>query len=117
MLATSLGYPLLRDWSNRLDEEGDEVLVFAPQDPGVAPRVPGRDDLEAESLVVWMRRNVVASLFFAKTIADLVAILSLIASYEKALYEITEYRQRFMGMRARYARDTEYHAPESEGRR
>ena len=62
MLAASFGYPLLGDWSNRLDEEGDEVLVFSPQDPGVAPSVPGREDLEAETLVVWMRRNVVASL-------------------------------------------------------
>ena len=41
----------------------------------------------------------------------------MIASYEKALYEITEYRQRFIGMRAQYARDTEYYPSEPEGRR
>ena len=106
-LATRLGFAALLDWSNRLDV-GDEVVIFGPQKPGSALAVPGREDLEAESLVVWMRGGAAAGLFFAQTIADLVTILSTIASYEKALCEITEYRERFMEIRARHARDTEY---------
>ncbi len=106
-ISAGLGFPVLLDWSNRL-EEGDEVLVFAPPDQGAATSVPGRDDLQAESLVVWQRRGEVAGLFFAKTMADLVAILSMLASYEKALCEVTEYRERFLEIRARHARETEH---------
>ena len=106
LLAASLGFPTLQDWTNRL-EEGEEVVVFGPRDAGVIATVPGRDDLEADSLVVWMRRGTVAGLFFAKTIADLVAIMAMLASYEKALCEITEYRERFTDIRLRNARDTD----------
>ena len=113
-LATRLGFPTLLDWTNRL-EVGDEVVIFGPQKPGSALAVPGREDLEAESLVVWMRGGAAAGLFFAQTIADLVTILSTIALYEKALCEITEYRERFMEIRARHAQDTEYGRNGSEG--
>ena len=89
LLAASLGFPTLLDWTNRL-EEGEEVLVFGPRDAGAIANVPGRDDLEADSLVVWMRRGTVAGLFFAKTIADLVAIMAMLASYEKV--PVRDYR-------------------------
>ena len=106
LLAASLGFPTPQDGTNRL-KEGEEVVVFGPRDAGVIAIVPGRDDLEADSLVVWMRRGTVAGLFFAKTIADLVAIMAMLASYEKALCEITEYRERFTDIRLRNARDTD----------
>ena len=105
-LAAQLGFPLLLDWGNQLTE-GDEVLVFVPEDANTAPTVPGREDLEAEWLIVWMRGGVVANLFFARTIADLVTTVSMIASYEKALCDITEYRQRFLEIRGRQARYVE----------
>ena len=81
--------------------------MFGPRDARVIATVPGRDDLEADSLVVWLRRGTVsAGLFFAKTIADLVAIMAMLASYEKSLCEITEYRERFTEIRLRNAKDT-----------
>jgi hypothetical protein len=104
-ISAKLGFATLLDWTNRI-EEGDEVLVFAPEDAGEGATVPGRDDLETESLVIWVRRDSIAGLFFAKTMADQVGILSMLASYEKALCEITEYRERFMEIRARNASDT-----------
>ena len=113
-ISARLGFPTLLDWTTRL-EEGDEALVFAPLDEGDATAVPGRDDLEAESLVIWLRRGTVAGLFFAKTMSDLVAILSMLASYEKALCEITEYRERFMQIRAHHARDTQDLAAQTVG--
>ena len=113
-ITAKVGFPTLLDWTNRI-EEGDEALVFAPLDQGAAMAVPGRDDLEAESLVIWLRRGAVAGLFFAKTMADLVGILAMIASYEKALCEITEYRERFMQIRAHHARETEHLAEQTVG--
>ena len=106
LLAASLGFPTLLDWTNRL-EQGDEVVVFGPKVAGSFAHVPGRDDLEADSLVVWMRGSAVSGLFFAKTIADLVEVMVMLASYEKALCEITEYRERFTEIRMRHAKDTE----------
>jgi hypothetical protein len=106
LLAASLGFPSLLDWTNRL-EQGDEVVVFGPSVAGTIAFVPGRDDLEADSLVVWMRRGAVAGLFFAKTVADLVAIMAMLATYEKALCDITEYRERFTEIRMRHAQEAD----------
>jgi hypothetical protein len=106
LLAGSLGFPTLLDWTNRL-EQGDEVAVFGPKIAGSFAHVPGRDDLEADSLVVWMRNGGVSGLFFAKTIADLVEVMTMLARYEQALCEITEYRERFTEIRMRHAKDTD----------
>lgn len=103
-ITAHLGFPQLLDWSNRLDD-GDEVLIFGPAEAGAAMPVPGRDDLQAESLAVWLRCGKLTGFFFAKTIADLAAVLSMIAAYEKALCEITEFGERFVEIRARSARD------------
>ena len=116
-VAASLGFPVLLDWSNKIEDEGDEVLVYAPHDPSATPEVPGREDLNAESLVVWMRRGTMAGLFFVKTLVDLVTILSMIASYQKALCEITEYQERFTELRVQHARNAVYVAGDSVLRR
>ena len=87
-LAASLGFTTLLDRTTTADE-GEGVLVFGPHDPTRVPTPPGRDDLDADSLVVWMRASEVTGLFFSKTFADVVAILSMIATFTQALGDIT----------------------------
>src|SRR3954451_17452159 len=105
-IAAYLGFPIILDSSNRV-EDGDEVLVYGPREAGTVQTLPGRDDLPTESLAVWLRGRTVTGIFFAKNIGDLVAILSMIAGYEKALCDITEYGERFVEIRARHAQDAE----------
>jgi len=104
LLASRFEYPRLLDWSTRVDD-WDEVLVYTTQSAEVTPTVPGREDLDAEFLVIWIRQAQILALFFAKTLPDLVQVLEIVASYEKALSDITEYHERLMALRARHAED------------
>ncbi len=104
LLASRFEYPRLLDWSTRVDE-WDEVLVYTTQSAEVTPTVPGREDLDAEFLVIWIRQAKILALFFAKMLPDLVQVLEIVASYEKALCEITEYHERLMELRGRHAAD------------
>ncbi len=104
LLSSRFEYPRLLDWSTRVDE-WDEVLVYTTQSAEVTPTVPGREDLDAEFLVIWIRQAQILALFFAKMLPDLVQVLEIVASYEKALCDITEHHERLMGLRARHAED------------
>lgn len=101
-LSSRFGFPLLVDWSHGVDG-WDEVLIYTPQSTESTPTVPGREDLDAEFLAIWIRQAKVAGIFFANMLPDLVQILSMVASYEKALCDITENHERFMSLRARHA--------------
>ncbi len=104
LLASRFEFARLLDWSTRVDE-WDEVLVYTTHSPEITPKVPGREDLDAEFLVIWIRQATIVALFFAKMLPDLVQVLEIVASYEKALGDITEYHERLMSLRARHAED------------
>ena len=100
-LARDLGFTRLVDWSSEVDE-GEGVAVFGTWDWQAVPP-PGRDDLEADTLVIWVRADGVAGLFFAKAAVDTAAILSMIATYLKGLHEISELAKQAVELRARRA--------------
>ncbi len=104
--AAGLGFPTLQDWSQQ-STDGEGVLIYTPDVARDAPTVPGRDDLDAEAFVVWLRRRTVAAFFFAKTIADLTAVLALIASYEAALRQISAHADDALQLRVQQAPHTE----------
>lgn len=100
-LAQNLGYPLLLDWSSGLDD-GEGVAVYGTREMhAVSP--PGREDLEADSLVVWVRVTTVAGLFFTKALADTAAILAVITTYMKAFNELAELGHQALELRAQRA--------------
>ena len=86
--AAGMGFPALLDASTYATS-GAGILVFGPAEGQVPPSPPGREDLDAESLVIWLRQGTVTALLFAKTIADLATILAMIATYEDALAQIS----------------------------
>ena len=100
-LAQDLGFPVLLDWSSGLDE-GEGVAVFGTHNLEAVPP-PGREDLEADSLVVWVRVANVTGLFFTKALADTAAILSVITTYMKAFNELAELGHQAVELRAQRA--------------
>jgi hypothetical protein len=87
-VAAGLGYPTRLDGSRQAaGEEG--VLVFGPAEGYASANPPGREDLDAEAVVIWVRERAVTALLFARTIGDLSAILAMIAAYEQAIEEIS----------------------------
>ena len=100
-LAQDLGFSVLLDWSSGLDE-GEGVAVFGTRNMEAVPP-PGREDLEADSLVVWVRVATVAGLFFTKALADTAAILSVITTYMKAFNELADLGLQSLELRAQRA--------------
>jgi hypothetical protein len=86
--AAGVGFPSLLDRSKHADD-GEGVLVFGPPEGQPPPNPPGREDLDAESMVIWLRQRTVTALLFAKTIGDLATILAMIAAYEHAIEQIS----------------------------
>jgi hypothetical protein len=86
--AAGLGFPTRLDGSRHAASEAG-VLVFGPAAGQARPSPAGREDLDAESVVIWLRQRTVTALLFAKTIRDLATILSMIATYEHAIEQIS----------------------------
>ena len=100
-LARDLGFPVLLDWSSGLDD-GEGVAVFGIRNLEAVPP-PGREDLESDSLVVWVRASAVAGLFFTKALADTAAMLAVITTYMKAFNELTDLGHQAMELRSERA--------------
>jgi hypothetical protein len=100
-IAEGLGFAVLLDWSVGA-EQGDGVAIFGTktQDSMV---LPGREDLEADSLVIWVRGGSISSIFFIKTFTDTAALLQIISSYMKTLWDISDLSRQEILLRARRA--------------
>ena len=111
--AAEVGFPKLLDAST-FAGAGEGVLVFGPPEGQPPPSPPGREDLDAESVVVWVRQSVVTALLFAKTIGDLAAILAMIATYEHALEQISTQGEQALRRRVEQAQMRSIGTPAAE---
>src|SRR5919202_5961892 len=80
--AAGMGFPSLLDRSEHADD-GEGVLVFGPPEGQPPPSPPGREDLDADSVVIWLRQHTVTALLFATTVADLAAHLATSVTFDQ----------------------------------
>jgi hypothetical protein len=104
--AAGMGFPSLLDRSEHADD-GEGVLVFGPPEGQPPPSPPGREDLDAESVVIWLRQHTVTALLFAKTLADLATILAMIATYEHSIGQISAQGEQALQRRVELAQEVQ----------